>query len=344
MSQSSRTPTASKSNPRTPSSTKNKAPPATTGNAEHIRDTLARNGMHCDNDEAFIRWPEFKEHITQIIGNVPRSVMADTSVEKVLAAVKKNYTKNEKTIFRNVQPLVIKLARSVADQEDKVDGIEIIKKEFAEDGLHVIEDCNFTKRLLPLEDSVANDKTIGLTDPKPDLIYGIEKPMYPSTAESRVSQQILAYLNVAPGMRYPFYIEEHKSVEEGIIKAVHQAMRDGATLVNARRKLNNVLKPKDWVQPLGPDIDSFVFSCAWTPDISQIAVNWYEQTPDGGIFHMHRIGDLYRMTNKDDIKQMRYAVHNILDWGLLNFRVKAHQVWEEVVKHSQSNTSANEKE
>ena len=299
--------------------------------------------MWYDDEEAFDRCPNLKEMVTQIITNAPRSEMADSSAKKVLAAVKKNYTQNEKTVFRKVQPLIVKLARKVAEQENSEasGGIEIIKREFEEDDLQVIEDCNFTKRLFPLPDSVTNDKDMGLTEPKPDFTYGIAEPKRILNAEVHIPKQLLAYLGVAPHMRYPFYVEEYKSAEEGIVKAEHQAMRDGAVLVHARMKLNEVLKPADWVRPAGADLDSFVFSCAWTPYMAEIFVNWCEKLPNGKqIFHTTMVGSSYRMNNGDDTKRLRHDIENILDWGLLKHRRRAQQVWEEIVAHySGLNTS-----
>lgn len=299
--------------------------------------------MWYDDKKAFDRCSDLKEMVTEIITDAPRSAMADSSTKKVLAAIKKNYTQNEKTFFRNVQPLivkvqplVVKLARKVAEQEDSEvgRGIEIIKKEFKEDDLEAIEDCNFTKRLLPLPDSITNDKPMGLTEPKPDYTYGIAEPERIPDAEVHVPEHLQACLGVAPHMRYPFYVEEYKSAEEGIIKAEHQAMRDGAVLVNARRKLNQALKGDNWVSPKGPDMDSFVFSCAWTPETAKIFVNWYEKLPDGQeVFHMTKIGRSYAMDHKENIIQMRHDVHNILDWGLLTHRWKAQEVWEGIVAH-----------
>ena len=283
--------------------------------------------------------------ISEIITDAPRSVMADASVKKVMVAVKENYTQNEKTLFRNVQPLVVKIARDIAGQHsDPSNGIETVKKAFREDGLQIIEDCTFIRKLLPSADAVTNNKTIGLTDPKPDLTYGITTERT-SEAEYQVPQHLFAYLSVAPGMRYPFYVEEHKSAEEGIIKAEHQAIRDGAVLVNARMKLNEVLHPEK-VIPVGPDIDSFVFSCAWTPDIARIYVNWYEKREEGnrGLFHMHKIGGTYTMDRPDDIKKLRHDIHNILDWGLLDFRKRAQRVWEDIVAHYQESNAAGEAE
>ena len=294
--------------------------------------------MWYDDTEAFVRCPEMKAMVEEIITNMRGTEMADSSVKKALAAVKKNYTKNEKTHFNKVRPLIIKVARSVLDQDSESGegsgAVAYLKREFEKDGLEMVEDENFTRRLLPLPESITNDKAMGLTDPKPDFTYGIVKPKPFPDAEVHVPEQIKAYLGVSPSMRFPFYVEEYKSAEEGIVKAEHQAMRDGAVLVNARMKLNEVLKPADWVRPTGADLDSFVFSCAWAPYMAEVFVNWYEKLPNGkGIFHMTMVGSSYRMNNGDDTKRLRHDIENILDWGLLKHRQRAQQVWEEIVAH-----------
>ena len=338
------TPTASLSN-KTPSSQRKNNQPSLPVNAYQIRQELERFGMYCNDRDALIRCPQSMDRISEIITDAPRSVMAETSVKKVMAAVEANYTQNEKTLFRKVQPLVVKIARDIAGQHsDPSNGVETVKQTFEEDGLQIIEDCTFIRKLLPSADAVTNNKTIGLTDPKPDLTYGITTERT-SEAEYRVPQHLFAYLSVAPGMRYPFYVEEHKSAEEGIIKAEHQAIRDGAVLVNARMKLNEVLKPEKDLT-VGPDTDSFVFSCAWTPDIARIYVNWYERRGEGsrGLFHMHKIGGTYTMDRPDDIKKLRHDIHNILDWGLLDFRKRGQRVWEDIVGYYQESNAAGEAE
>ena len=281
--------------------------------------------------------------ISEIITDAPRLVMADTSVKKVMKTVKMNYCENKRTLFRNVQPLVVKTARDITrPRNDLSNGVETLKKSFKEDGLQVIEDCNFIRKLLPSADAFINNKSMRLTDPKPDLTYGISIERT-SEAEDRVPQHLFAYLSVAPGMRYPFYFEEHH--EEAIFKAENQAILDGAVLVNARMKLNEVLKPEK-VLPVGPDTDSFVFSCAWDPTIARIYVNWYETREEGskGLFHMQKIGSTYAIDHPDCVKKLRHDIHNILDWGLLDFRKRGQKVWEDIVAYYQESNAPGEAE
>ena len=278
-----------------------------------------------------------KDMVEEIIADTRATKMADSSVKKAMATAKENYTKNEKTFFNEVRPLILKATRLVTEQvsESSEDGeyINILKKEFAKDGLKMVEDEYFTRHLLPLPESVANDKVIGLTNPNPDFTYGIVKPKRFPVAEVHVPAHIKVYLSVAPSMRFPFYVEEHKPASEGIIKAEHQAMRDGATLVNARRQLNHALESKGWASPAGPDMDSFVFTCAWTPYMAEIFVNWYEKLQDGQeIYHMTMVGD-YKMKNADEMKKLRHDIENILDWGLLKHQQRAQQVWDGIVNH-----------
>ena len=312
-------------------------------NADQLRRELEKFGMYYDDEDALIRCPQFMDMISKIITDAPRSVMADTSAKKVKVAIRKNYFQNKRTHIRNVQPLVVKTARDVTSQHgDLSNGVETLKKSFKEDGLQVIEDCSFIRKLLPSADAVINNKTTGLTDPKPDLTYGITIERT-SEAEDRVPQHLFAYLSVAPGMRYPFYVEEHH--EETIFWAENQAILDGAVLVHARMKLNEVLKPEK-VLPIGPDTDSFVFSCAWDPNMAKIYVNWYEKREEGsrGIFHMHEIGSSYVMSCPDQIKTLRHDIHNILDWGLLDFRKRGQKVWENIVAYYQESNAPGEAE
>ena len=312
-------------------------------NADQIRRELERLGMYYDDGDALIRCPQSVDMISEIITDAPRSVMADTSVKKVMVAVRRNYSQNKRTHIRNVQPLVVKTARDITSQHGNLNnGVETLKKSFKEDGLEVVEDCSFIRKLLPSADAVINNKIIGLVDPKPDLTYGITIERT-SEAEDRVPQHLFAYLSVAPGMRYSFYIEEHD--EEAIFKAETQAIRDGAVLVNARMKSNKVLKPEK-VLPVGPDTDSFVFSCAWDPDIARIYVNWYETREEGGsgLFHMHKIGGTYAMDRPDSIKKLRHHIHDISDWGILDFRKRGQRVWEDIVAYCQESNAPGEVE
>ncbi|KAL9629428.1 MAG: hypothetical protein Q9164_006884 [Protoblastenia rupestris] len=171
---------------------------------------------------------------------------------------------------------------------------------------------------------------MGLTDPIPDWTYGVclDRSRTPS---QQPSDAVKALIGVSPGMRHPFLVIECKSAEDGIGLAENQAMRDGSVLVNARMKLNDIIKKPNFVYPVGADLDSFAFSCAWNPDQAKIFVHWFEKTADGSeLFHMTFIRD-YFMSRKEEIADHRRDIHNIMDWGLYTNQPAAEEVVKKIV-------------
>ena len=100
---------------------------------------------------------------------------------------------------------------------------------------------------------------------------------------------------------------------------------------SARKKLNEELQPADYVRPIGADEDTFVFSCPWQSDQAKIYVHWFEKLEDNTeIFHMTRMKG-YQMEDEENLAEMRKDLHNILDWGLFEFRSAAENVWKKIL-------------
>ena len=172
-------------------------------------------------------------------------------------------------------------------------------------------------------------------EPCPDYVYGMKETQFPDTS-LKTDPMAAVYRSVTPGMHWAFFVVEYKSAADGIAEAENQAIRDGAVLVNARLRLKELrlqqkLKPEEnYVRPIGADHDSFVFSCAWIPDMAKIFVNWFEKLADGQeIFHMSEMG-LYVMTRPKEISAFRRNYHNILDWGLFEYGPAAAKVFTEI--------------
>ena len=55
--------------------------------------------MYCNDRDALIRCPQFKDMISEIITDAPRSVMTNTSVKKVMAAVEANLLQDLLLLF-----------------------------------------------------------------------------------------------------------------------------------------------------------------------------------------------------------------------------------------------------
>lgn len=61
-----------------------------------------------------------------------------------------------------------------------------ILQAYDDDGLMVIKDCPFVKELVPGKNYTAEEKAMGLTEPRPDLTYNIQKPEFPPTIEAKL--------------------------------------------------------------------------------------------------------------------------------------------------------------
>ena len=114
-------------------------------------------------------------------------------------------------------------------------------------------------------------------------------------------------------------------------QCVHEEGIADAEIRIARKKLNEELQPSNYVRPVGADEDTFVFSCPWLSDQAKIYVHWLEKLEDGTeIFQMTRIKG-YQTEDEEDLVEMRKDLHNILDWGLFEFRPAADDVWTKIL-------------
>ena len=270
-----------------------------------------------DHDAFSNRCPEFKQMVEDIIKTDRETEMQDRSQRAAIKTLQENETQNEKTLFGNLRPLVIPKERTIKTTKHDLEGeLVLMLREFGDDGLRMIEDCHFVKSLVPGKDFTSEEKAMGITDPKPDVTFGLREPQFPDP-NLRLPNGIQALLGVAPGMEHPFFVIEHKSIEEGIGLAEVQATRDGAVLVKARMLLHQHIQPASYVQQNGADHSSFVFSCAWNPDIAKIYVHWFEKLGSGlELYQMNTLSE-YMMRRPEEMKLFRRHVQNIMDWGLL---------------------------
>ena len=172
---------------------------------------------------------------------------------------------------------------------------------------------------------------MGITDPKPDVTFGLREPEFPDPSLP-LPNGIQALLGVAPGMQHAFFVIEHKSIEESIGLAEVQATRDGAVLVKARMLLHEHIQPAGYVRPTGADDSSLVFSCAWIPDYAKIYVHWFEKLASGiELYHMNVLSE-YIMRRPEEMRLFRRHVQNIMDWGLLKRKIANDGIYDGLVK------------
>lgn len=113
--------------------------------------------------------------------------MSDKSAKVAVKILYKHYALNEKTLFREHRPHMIKSTRTVANLKRGIKGeIMRILPAYDDDELMIIEDCPYVKELVPGKNYTAEEKAMGLTKPRPDLTYGIQKPEFPPTIEAKL--------------------------------------------------------------------------------------------------------------------------------------------------------------
>ena len=310
-----------KPTPSSPSTTSSAAVPKQTANVDNVRASLAKEGMYFENDQAFDSYPIFQQRIRDIVVTSRRSVMRGESLREIQRTRAENATKDEKTLFNLVVPLVIKATRGVPTSKRDFEG-EIVHAavQFESSGLDKRTDCQFIKHVLPKRIQSAGSK-LGLTDPKPDYVFGLKRDRFPDPLAPRLSTYSEALIGVAPGLLHPWFVIENKGCEDSIEAAENQAIRSGATLVAARRSLAAKARTKDdSEEPNGADPESFAFSCSWVPQQANIAVHWHEKRTDGrSIYHMNILRG-YLMSDSAMMSDFRRDIHNVLDWGLLGNR------------------------
>ena len=192
--------------------------------------------------------------------------------------------------------------------------------DFDDDDIIANINVEFTGHLLPswkldYVDAITKKlaKTAGMTNPKPDFVYGIREDRFPPNNET-LSSYLKALIGVVPGMIHPFLLVEGKSRAGVAADAENQAIRGGATLVRARRELHaRVLLDKN-AEPEGPDFSSFVFSCTITPQVATIWVHWCHHAGSVDTYHMNEVSD-HLLSRHNELISLRQNVHNIMDWG-----------------------------
>ena len=340
-----------------------------TPNEHNVRVSMAEHGLWFENLESFNKYPEFEAKIAGIVFADRDSAMRIESIKACNTWRAENATRDEKTYFAGQIPRIIKDERSVGTLKRTFqDEIIYTAKDWKEDGLVRREDCLFVQGSLPLRTSPAQAAEQGVTNPKPDVVFGLKHALHPPPDEPMLSNETKAVIGVAPEIEYPFFSVENKGAQKSIEAAENQAIRSGAAMAaaiatlrcKAHRKLE-LLPPQlkdnavytsafttdlatasdpttsdtsviaadatiDTIAPpqqanetnqkdCGADMNSFVFTCSWVPQMANLHVNWIEHRPEGKIYHMSHIKS-YLMCDPDDLRAFRRHIHNVLDWGI----------------------------
>ena len=188
--------------------------------------------MFFEDEASYDKYPEFKTYIEEMVFGERGFAMRTQSLQNIKTWRMENATRDAKTFFAGMINLVIH-PRSFREE------IEREASSFADDdGLDKRKDCLFQKNILPLRTTASYAASQGVTPPKPDVVYGLKVPQFPNLNAPILGHETKAEICVAPGIKYAFFSMDNKSAQHSIEAAENQAMRAGATMVNARRFLN----------------------------------------------------------------------------------------------------------
>lgn len=210
--------------------------------------------MLFDDVNSFEKYPEFKAYVHKIVFRERESAMAKESIRRVHQAARDFAARDEAASQMAIMPKVIKPSRGVPT--NKRTASDVIKQEsrfFEDDDLATASRLPLSKGFLPLVDIVG--KKFGLTNPTPDVIYGLKYPTVLGTGPAKLSDAARAAIGLVTGVRHAFFLIECKGPTEGIEQAENQAIRGGATLVAARRFLNRLAKGEQVLSLETPGID-----------------------------------------------------------------------------------------
>lgn len=335
-----------------------------------VRGRLRDHRMYQRDHQAFNSYPEFQKQARAIIGKQRGSPPNDSSVHKLRGKWEYFESDNEVTLIDNLLPCIIKDARTVGkplevgpqDPLERSNGAfaeggqktypdAFVKRDFWDDGIVRKRNCNFLESFLPIDDDLtkALAKADGLTNPRPDCIYGLNTNKYPPRPKAvKTSTETQRIRGIVQNMYDPALVIEGKGArgEEG--EAVNQACRDGAALVNAGRLLRERIGDPD-VE--GADRRTFVYTAAMGSRDMEVFVNWAEVLPADAegdkvvIYHMNQV-NIQSYSQDGFLEENRDIFHNILDWACLDRheeRVKLYDrmfKWEKQQKEKGSQTGS----
>ena len=220
--------------------------PKKTPNEGNVRMASARQGLFFEDEDSYVKYPEFKAYIEEMVFGNRSSVMRNESLQNIKTWRVENATKDEKTFFAGIMPRIIKEVRNVSVPKKRSFEGEIVHqaKSFKKDGLDQREDCLFVKSLLPLRTTSGEAASHGVTTAKSDVVYGLKIPRHPDLDEPILKGETMAEIEVAPGLQHAFFSVDNKGSQNSIEAAENQAMRAGATMVRARRLLDRKARGK----------------------------------------------------------------------------------------------------
>ncbi|KAL8944304.1 MAG: hypothetical protein Q9211_000644 [Gyalolechia sp. 1 TL-2023] len=319
-----------------------------------VKERLEQHNMFQDLGEALTRFPRLRSAVDKIISRDRKSAASHKEFQNFKGKLQYYQNQNEDTLLAMALPAIIKDDRTIQVPSGLLSDeavwesvgyfdsgiIVIVNREYQRgyvrfrNGAHHI-DAELVAKMAKLKDQ-------GVTNPKPDRVYGIRRDMFKFPAEFQMPEEIRDYLEILQDLHLPFLIIEGKAEGGSSAEARNQACRGGAALVHCYRLLRALLGFEDKV---GADLQTFVFSATYTDGLLDIWVHWAEvreQEDALPIYHMSLVSTK-AIRDGDHFRQARMILHNILDWGSGERFVGLKPLYEAVVAYAESQRQQTEK-
>lgn len=300
---------------------------ATTKDPNFVREKLALHGI-LYNDRDALTTPKGKSILNpaqDLVAGNRLSPPSQKMLKEFVSTLQEEQGSNERTFMDVMWHILVAKRRSVKakDYNPAAGDDDVLRRKWKDDHLRHRMDEEFVRGYLPGLDpdgeaTIAKllAKQPGMTNPKPDLVYGLAQDAFKEVGKTAHSDyRDLA--QICPGIYHPFFIIEFKSATGNLIDAMNQASRGGAVLTNGM----NMLKQKAGIKESadGYDFGSFVFSMVLNPFTAKIYVHWRElrvENDKATVYHHMHLIDGYILESKESVDKLRIAVNNILDWGV----------------------------
>ncbi|KAI4124094.1 MAG: hypothetical protein LQ338_005000 [Usnochroma carphineum] len=333
-----------------------------------VRHHLAAHGMWYDAPN-YDQYQDLRNLVSEILGATPGMDLRPESTKKIRDCLREHATTDESTLLGPLVQLLVKTTKTAPKRHDVNGKVEevmdmllnkiAVDQDFIEDGLKSVRDRIFVRGFLPGQ--TVENKSLGLTDPKPDLTWGLKIPQFPIAGKglTLLEKDVEAMVKVCPGIQHAFFAIDFGSCEKSIEEVENQAIRTGANLVQARRQLNAkaaAVKAKEEKQPTrqksftdpptqdtveaqGPsppplppkaDLNSIAFTVSWVPQMAKLHVHWFEENiGPQGIWQMTML-NAYLLCREDSLKEFRKDIGNILAWGTYKRKQEVLKVMQEI--------------
>ena len=250
------------------------------------------------------------DKVTELVKGTRSSTMKSTSVNKFLDERDHLSMANEQTFVHMLLNRIKKDDRLVKSSYESNPPDVFVEelREWKDDYLDMNLDVEFRQESLVAVTLSDNPAIERVKNPRPNVAFGLMRKAL--TMEQRETSNIYkTYTEVSPRLFGTFLIFECKG---SLQEAVTHTCRSGTGMVYAMRELYAILGTET---KEGVDGASFAFSICLTPDLAQLFLHWAEVVQGTVEYNMQRIGN-YVLDDKDNVKELRRDMDNILDWGV----------------------------